>query len=240
MLYEASTTLDEQTVTFMIDVASKTKNGSVCVTTNPSVTYSARPENHIAEHKDSNSVIELLNEIKTVLPESEKLVKITDPVDFFLRSYEDVTEFSWRKEQLLSDRTQQTLASVGVNVTDELMEELIDLGVSYSVEVFTERAKSKLAKHSTMSVEKWEKIRDKIVVINDRMKVEHIVDKVYDILGDLTEAQEQVLEGFQINTKELVDPISAFQMLAQSLNLKIKRLVKMDEPVKTEIYIPYN
>ena len=240
VIYEACSSLDEKTVTFMFEVASKFKNGSVCVTTNPSVSYSNRPQNHIAVHKDSNSIITLLNAIKSTVPADKKLLKINDPIEFFLECYQDTTEFAWRKEQLESDITQQTLSSVGVNITEELMEELVEIGISYAVEVYTEKARKKLAKHSKMTAEKWERIRDQLIIVNEKMQVDHLLGVVYEVLGDCSESQDQVMEGFQMNTKELVDPIAAFQMLAQSLNLNVKRLVKLDEPVRTEIYLPLN
>ena len=115
---------------------------------------------------------------------------------------------------------------------------MIEIGISYSVTVNIKRARRKLAKHSKMSVEQWEKIRDKLVFVNDKMQVHHLVDAIYDLAGDLSETQEQALDGFQTNTDELIDPISAFQMLVQSLSLKAKRITSMKSPVKTEVYLP--
>ena len=118
------------------------------------------------------------------------------------------------------------------------MEQLVDLGKDYSVEVNTNKVMRKLAKSTKMSVDQWEKIRDKLVVINEQMQVDHLLDAIYEIAGDLTEAQEQVLDGFQNNTDELVDPVSAFHMLVQAMNLEVKRIAKTDKPVATEVYLP--
>ena len=82
------------------------------------------------------------------------------------------------------------------------------------------------------------KVRDKLVFVNDKMQVDHLIDAIYDLAGDLSANQEQALEGFQINTDKLTDPIGAFQMLVQSLNLKAKRVTSMNSPTKTEVYLP--
>lgn len=238
VIYEACSTLDEENVTYIIDVVSRVEDGSVCLTTNPTVSYTERPKNHIAVYSETNSVIELLRAIKSAVPEGKILKKTTEPLDFFIECYQDTTVYAWKKEQLESNQTQQTLASVGVKITDELMEELVEIGITHSVEVHVDRARKKLAKHSKMNAEKWEKIREKIIIVNEEMNVDYIMDAVYQAIGEPTALQEKALEGFQITTEKMTDPIAAFQMLAQSLNLSVKRLVKFDEPIRTEIYLP--
>jgi len=238
VIYEASSELDQNNVTFLYEVASKLENGSICITSNSSAVYDSRPSNHLIIFNESESILDFLRSIKSELPADEKLRKISDPKEFFIECYEDTSEWSWQNEQLSSDKTQQVLSSVGVNITEELMDELIDSGNAYSVEVNINKARRQLAKHSKMSVDQWENIRDRLVIINEKMQVYHLLDAIYDIAGDLTENQELVLEGFENNTDELIDPIAAFYMLVQSLNLKIKRVTKMDVPVKTEIFLP--
>jgi len=132
----------------------------------------------------------------------------------------------------------QKLSSAGVSPKDKLVDELVEMGVSYSVEVNINRAKRRLASHSNMTAEQWEKIRDKLVFVNERMQTDHIINAVYELGGELTDSQNKVIKGFEKNTKELIDPVSAFQILLQSLDLKVKRITVMNEPVKTEVYLP--
>ncbi|MGH1539971.1 MAG: hypothetical protein ACRBHB_06095 [Arenicella sp.] len=238
VLYEALSELDEDKVSFIYEVASKLDDGSLCITSNPHAAYESRPDKHKIVFNESKSIIDFLKLIKVEVPEGKKILKIKDPREFFLECYEDISEMGWMPEQLKSDKTQQTLSSVGVTITEELMKELIEMGVSYSIHINVRRARRKLAKHSKMSADQWEKIRDQLVFINEKMEVDHLVDAIYDLTGELSEIQEQALEGFQINTKELTDPIGAFQMLLQSLNLKVKRVASMDSPINTEVYLP--
>jgi hypothetical protein len=237
-LYEAQAADNKKDISYIYEVACKLDNGSICITSNPHAVYDSRPNNHIIAFDESRSIIDFLRAMKSEIPGGKKLLRITDAKDFFLECYEDISEWSWQKNQLNSEKTQQVLSSVGVNATEELMQELIDLGISYSVEVNINRTRRKLAKHSKMSVEKWERIRDKLVIINENMQTSHIVDAIYDLAGELSESQQRVLQGFQENSDTLIDPISAFQMLASSMNLKVKRLTKMETPVKTEVYLP--
>ena len=239
VIYEALSELDKSNVTFLFEVACKVTDGSICITSNSTAVYDSRPKNHTLTFNESKSIVDFIKTAKSEIPPGKKLLKIEDPLEFFEECYEDTTEWSWRSEQLTSEKTQQVLSSVGITVANELMDELIEMGISYSVEVNIKRARRKLAKHSKMTVEQWEKIRDKLVFVNDRMQVHHLVDAIYDLAGDLSETQEQALDGFQINTEELIDPISAFQMLVQSLNLKAKRITSMKSPANTEVYLPF-
>jgi hypothetical protein len=70
------------------------------------------------------------------------------------------------------------------------------------------------------------------------MQTEHVIEAVYDILGELSENQEKVLEGFRLNTKSMDCPMACFQLLANTLNLKVKKLVGFKQPVKAEVYLP--
>lgn len=238
VIYEALSVIDKSNVTFIYEVACKLADGSICITSNANAVYDSRPKNPKLVFNESTSILDFIKAIKSEVPVNKKLVKIEDSLEFFAECYEDTTEWSWRSEQLTSEKTQQVLSSVGVTVSKELTDDLIEIGISYSVTVNIKRARRKLAKHSKMSVEQWEKIRDKLVFVNDKMQVHHLVDAIYDLAGDLSETQEQALDGFQTNTDELIDPISAFQMLVQSLSLKAKRITSMKSPVKTEVYLP--
>jgi len=237
-IYEALSELDKENTSFIYEASCKLKDGSVCITSNQHAVYESRPENHKIVFRESNSILDLLKGIKSELPDGKKIQKIEDPKRYFLECCEEISEWGWRSEQIKSDKTQQVLSSVGVTITEELTDELIDMGASYSVEVNINRARSALAKHSKMTASQWEKVRDELVFINESMKSDHLVEAIYDLGGELTDAQEQVIEGFQANTDTLVDPIGAFQMLLQTLNLQVKRVTSMDVPVKTEVYLP--
>ncbi|MEM7003197.1 MAG: hypothetical protein AAF529_20585 [Pseudomonadota bacterium] len=237
-IYEARTAEEDAAVLFHFEVDCKLTTGSLCLTTNAHVLNDQRPPGHILKHRDTESVLELLRGLKAVIPTGSKIVKIGSARDYFEAAYEDNAEWMWRKEQLTCSKTQQTLALVCKKVSDELMETLIDLGASYSVEVNVQRARRRLASHSKMSVQQWEKIRDSLVIVNDKMRAEDLVMAVYDLSGDLTQRQEQVLEGFEIKGDAVGSPIEAFQTLLAALDLQARRLTRMESPVVTEVYLP--
>lgn len=239
VVYEGATEQDEDNVSYIYEVACNLDVGSVCITSNPHAVYDNRPEEHKIVFSESKSIVDFIKQIKNEIPAQRRAKRIADIKDFFVECYEDTAEWGWRPEQLKSDKTLQVLSSVGVKVTDEIMDELIDMGELYSMQINVNRAKRKLAKQTKMSVEEWEKIRDRLVYVNEKMRVDHLVEAIYDLAGELSEIQEQALEGFGISSKQgLSDPIGAFQMLLQSLNLKVKRVVSLDKPVKTEVFLP--
>lgn len=237
-IYEATSELEKSKANFLYEAVCKTENGSICVSSNSNAAYDSRPEKHILYVSESTSISRMLKELKTKIPTDKKIIEIIDPKDFFIECYEDIAEWAWRKEQLSSAKTQQVLSSVGVDITDNLMEALIEMGANYTVEVNVDRARRNLAKTSKMSIEEWEKIREELIIINEKMHVHHIIDAIYTLGGELTETQEQVIEGFENTTHELTDPIGAFQMLLQAMNLKTKRIAQMETPVRTEVYLP--
>ncbi|MGH1427929.1 MAG: hypothetical protein ACRBEE_08315 [Arenicella sp.] len=236
VIYETCSDLDGSKVLFAYEMAGKLNGGSICITSNQHAVSDGRPENHVILFEET-SITRFLRSINTNIPVGKKLIKIKDSMEFFLTCYEDVSEWRWRSEQLKNEKTKKLLSSAGVNITDELMGQLIGLGQSYSVDVNIKRARRKLAKHSKMTIEQWEKIRDRLVIVNESMHVHHLVDAIYDLAGELSDAQEQVLENFQENTGELTDSIEAFQRLLQSMNLSAKRIKKMEVPAKTEVYL---
>jgi len=238
VIYETSSKANPKKVSFIYEVSCKLNSGSLCITSNPQASYDNPPKNHRIVFKESNSILDFLRAIKTGLPKGAKVQKIDDPKAYFLECYEDVSEWGWQEEQLKNDKTLQKLSSAGVSPKDKLVDELVEMGVSYSVEVNINRAKRRLASHSNMTAEQWEKIRDKLVFVNERMQTDHIINAVYELGGELTDSQNKVIKGFEKNTKELIDPVSAFQILLQSLDLKVKRITVMNEPVKTEVYLP--
>lgn len=237
-IYEGHSGLKDDAVAFFFEVACKLKEGSFCITSNPHASYDARPERHRIVFNESNSIVDFVKALKTEIPVGEQPVMIKDPMQFSKQVYEDIAEWAWRPEELKGKKLQQVFAAAGIKVTDELMEQLIDMGRSYAIDVNIERAKRKLAKHSKMSVEKWEKIRDELVFVTENMDIDHLIESIYDLADELSDVQQQVLDGFEENTKELIDPLGAFQMLLSSLNLKAKRVATMETPIKTEIYLP--
>ncbi|WP_415891942.1 hypothetical protein ACMXYN_11505 [Neptuniibacter sp. PT8_73] len=237
-IYEATSEQDKENVAFIYEVSCKIPEGSLCLTSNQNAVYDSRPDNHKIIFKESTSVIELLRAIKSELPSGSKVQKIIDPKAYFLECYEDIAEWAWRPEQLNSDKTQQVFSSIGIQPTEDLIEQLAEMGTSYAIEVNINKARRRLAQSPKISAEQWENLRDKLVFINEQMTVDHLIDAIYELAGDLTETQEQALEGFEENTSELKDAIGAFQMLLQALDLKVKRVTTMNNPIKTEVYLP--
>ena len=91
---------------------------------------------------DSESLPQFFKTLKAEIPQGKKVLKIEDPKEFFMDSYQDAAEWNWRPEQLKSDKTKQTFATVGITVTQELLNGLIDMGISYSVDFTSVRLKT--------------------------------------------------------------------------------------------------
>jgi hypothetical protein len=237
-IYEGHSGIKGDASAFFFEVSCKLKTGSLTITSNPHAIYDSRPEQHRIVFNEANSIGDFIKALKTEIPAGEQPVVIKDPTQFSQDAYEEIAEWAWRPEQLKSEKTQQVFAAAGLKIDDELMNELIDTGRSFAIDISIERTKRKLTKHSKMSAERWERIRNELVIVSEHMQPDHLIEAIHDLAGDLSDVQQQVLDGFDANTKTLNDPLGAFQMLLSSLNIKAKRIATMEALGKTEVYLP--
>ncbi len=77
-----------------------------------------------------------------------------------------------------------------------------------------------------------------MVIIHDKMDVSHLSSEIWDLCGNITEVQEVTIEGFEQNTADLTDPISAFQLLVSSTFCGAKRITQIEKPFRAEVYLP--
>ena len=119
--------------------------------------------------------------LKANAPNDVEFIKIKDAKEFFHEVYIDTTEWSWREEQLRSDRTRQALVAIKIKPSEELLQQLIELGHSNTVDVYTEKARKRFARHSSMNLERWESIRDELVFVHQKMKLQDLRDAIWDL-----------------------------------------------------------
>jgi len=239
-LYEAELETLAGQAAFFYDLVGRFKDGSICVSSNADAAHQSRPPNHSFHVSQAPSVTKFFRTLKSNAPEGSQFVKIKDAKEFFHDVYTDTTEWAWREEQLRSDKTQQALVSLEIKPSEELMQQLIELGHSNTVDVYTEKVRKRFARHSSMSIERWESIRDELVIIHQKMNMQDLRHAVWDLTANLSETQEKVLDKFENEQTISVnsDPLKAFEDLFSKLGISANPVATMSSPIASAIYLP--
>ena len=239
-LYETELELNPEQATFFYDLVSRVKNGSICVSSNSNAALDSRPSNHTLHLSRAPSVTKFFRTLKSNAPGDVEFIKIKDAKEFFYDVYTDTTEWAWREEQLRSDRTQQALVALKIKPSEELLQQLIELGHSNTVDVFTEKARKRFARHSSMNLERWESIRDELVFVHQKMKLQDLRDAIWDLSDQLSDEQEDMLDKLEAQevTKQSYDALNVFKSLLSKLDIRARRVATMSSPIQSEVYLP--
>ncbi len=239
-LYETELELNPGQAAFFFDLVARVKNGSICVSSNPNAALDSRPSNHTLHLSRAPSVTKFFRTLKSNAPEDAAFIKINDAKEFFYDVYTDTTEWAWREEQLRSNRTRQALVALKVKPSEELLQQLIELGHSNTIDVFTEKARKRFARHSSMNPERWESIRDELVFVHEKMKLQDLRDAIWDLSDQLSDEQENMLDKLEAQeaTKQSYDALNVFKSLLSKLDIRARRVATMSSPIQSEVYLP--
>ena len=239
-LYEAELELNPGQAAFFYDLVARLKNGSICVSSNADAALDSRPSNHKLYLSQAPSVTKFFRTLRSNAPEGAEFIKIKDAKEFFHEVYTDTTEWAWREEQLRSDRTQQALVALKIKPSEELLQQLIELGHRNTVDVYTEKARKRFARHSSMNLERWESIRDELVFVHQKMKLQDLRDAIWDLSDQLSEEQEDILDKLEAKevTKQSYDALNVFKSLLSKLDIRARRVATMSSPIQSEVYLP--
>lgn len=223
---------------FVVEAVCKTNNGgTLCISNNPSVEFHSRPETHPIYSQNTNDPLDLIKGIKKHIPSDQKIVKIKDAKDFLDETYEVIAEWGWRKEQLNSDYCREKFNLIGVSVNDDLIDSLIEVGRINSIDVTRRRALRSIKHTDGMTVVKWEKIKDQIIVISENMNGEDVLDEIMNVFEASTELESQILEGLENTSNGIKNPFAAFENIISVLQFRVKKIAKIEQPYKAVIFI---
>ncbi len=239
-LYETEEEQASGQASFFYELIARLKNGSICVSSNMHAGLNSRPSNHAMHLSQVPCVTKFFRTLKSNAPTDVEFIKIKDAKEFFYDVYTDTTEWAWREEQIRSDKTQQALIDLKVKPSEELMQQLIELGHSNTVDVYTEKARKRFARHSSMNLERWESIRDELVFIHQKMKLQDLRDAIWDLSDQLSDEQEDLLDRLEAEevTKQSYDALNVFKSLLSKLDIRARRVATMSSPIQSEVYLP--
>lgn len=187
---------------------------------------------------DESDPLSVMRSIKTNIPAGVKLVPIGDSQGLFVAYYESQSHWLWQAEQLDSAQVRSLMESHDIEVSDELLQQLQEHGQSFLSQIYSHKILERLGQTPTMNAAHWRAIRGKCVVIHEKMSAEDLSTALFQTLTDLTSAQEKELESLG-EGGPIHDPITSFQEYLDSFSSggATKRIAKMRQPVKAEIYL---
>lgn len=197
-----------------------------------------RPDAHRFVYSDGDDIKALLGVIKSELPSNKKVKAIRDVEHLFRDMFELASEYLWQEQQLRSEKLQQMIEPLGIELDDELVAQLLDHARTELSELTSSRIRRRISQQASMTAAKWEQIRDRLVVVHDRMQGCELVECLAEILGHLSDDEEQRLE--EISELEGIEqPLRLFQQKLLELQgtRSVKRIASTELPVAAHVYL---
>ncbi len=244
VFYEGTPDSDDEDVhqppTFCYECLAKLSDGgSVCVSNSEFADFLPRLKQHrLIKQTQLLKPASMLNTLKKRIPSGTKVLPLGDVKQYFEQSYEQMNEWLWREPQLRSEQVSTIMAQLGIEASEELYQELIDHGNMLRSDLRSKQIIRKLANNSKMSAAKWEEIREKLVVVHNDMNNSELVGAIYQLSPNITQAQEEMLDKLA-EENAVGDAVQQFTHLCEEYGFarNAKKLAKVTEPVRGEIYV---
>lgn len=231
---------DELQTEYSCHAIARLNNGAAfSVTNSPSAKRLRFSEHNPVVISDASDPLSLMRAVKGALPSGTKMVPIEDSKTLFVANYECQSHWLWQSEQLHSEQVRTLLEAHEVDVSDELLEQLQEHADAFLSQIYSHKVLERLGQIPSMDAAQWQQIRGKCVVIHEKMSAEHLSSALFQTLPELTSKQEKELESLG-DGGPIGDPITSFQEYLDSFNSgrPTKRIAKMQQPVRAEIYLP--
>lgn len=236
-----SDSFDEEMQTeYSCQTTARLNNGTIlCISNSETTKQLSSPERNPVITCDESDPLSIMRMIKANIPSGVKLVPIDDSQALFTACYECQSHWLWQPDQLRSEDVRGFLQDHEIEVSDELIHQLQEHGRSFLSQIYSHRVLERLSQAPTMDANHWQEIRGKCVVIHEKMSAEALSSALFQALPELTSEQEKELESLG-EGGPIHDPITSFQEYLDSFNTgsSTKRIAKMQQPVRAEVYLP--
>ena len=242
VIYEASaTTEDPSNITFYASelYLPYSDGSSITVTNNTHANTLPREPKHKMVMFDSSDFKELFLELKKHIAKDKKVKAIKNVRQHFMDVASEMNSWVWQKDQLKSEQVRDLFAQQGIALTEELVEELVvDAEAEKSmllsdkiIQIFTEK--------TNISAAKWESMRDRVVVVHEKMSADDLVSCFYQLVEDMSDSDTEKVEAIE-ELDYIACPVTLFSSRLTQLRCanRIKCIAKLKQPVLSHIYLP--
>lgn len=242
-IYECSVYLEDQDdyhVAYMAELFVRFVGGSsLTFSNNEQANTLPRPAHHALQVIDSDDLAVAFAKLKATLAEQPLVEPIGDLVSTFTHFVSDYNSWLWEEPQLRSPEVSSLIAQLGITLDDAMVERLLAYGREEKSELLSARVLQRLAAKADMTAEKWERLRERMVVVHAQMSADELIDKFYLLLGEVCEKDEARIDAIA-ELEHIACPVTLFSSRLSQLKSanRIKLVAKMERPVLSYVYVP--
>jgi len=208
---------------YFADIVVAFNGGVFTLTNNPQPHNLPRPEGMPMKVVNSDNLKVLLSQVGKNYPKNRKVKPVSSFKDFYVEQSQQYNKWVWQEEQLKSPELEALFAPLNIKFEGELLTELLDYARSEESELLEETVLKKLSQQPSLSAEKWEEIRDSLVVVHEKMTASDIMHVMYRIYGyDKVEIIEDELEEFS-ETSDGINPFESLESWAKKAKLTLPK-----------------
>lgn len=242
-IYECSVYLEDQDshqVVYQGELFARFEDGSSLTVANSKQAETLpRPAAHALQVVDSEELAVAYETLSAAIAKRPKVAPIGDMVSTFTHFVSDYNSWLWEEPQLRSPEVSSLIAQLGIAMDDALIERLLAYGREEKSELLSARVLQRLAAKADMTAAKWERLRERMVVVHAQMSADELIDKFYLLLGEVCEKDEARIDAIA-ELEHIACPVTLFSTRLSQLKSanRIKLVAKMEKPVLSYVYIP--
>lgn len=211
---------------------------SLSISSVPELGQLSRPEKHKMIARAGADISELLSLLNSNI-EDKPTLSIT--AADFAKNFENIyaEEIKWRKSEgnFTEDDIQKIAKNSGVKLSKRDIEnaQMMMQGDDDDVYELEEKCMSLFSEKTKLNVAQWEKIRDYLFIVHEKMSNDEIIDIALSNVDDLDDEIED--EFFKYEDSSL-PPRELFTFLNEKLpkNKKINKLDEITAPLAADLY----
>ncbi|MFQ3229431.1 hypothetical protein [Reinekea sp.] len=226
---------------YFTDITIALEGGNFTVTNNPMPNTLPRPKGMFMKAIETDNLKALLSQLKTHFPKNQKVKPVANFKEYYVDQTQQYNAWIWQEAQLKSPQIATLFEPLKITLDDELVSELVSYARAEESELLQEKILKRLSKQPSLSAQKWEEIRNSLVVVHEKMTAPDIVSSLFQIFGnEALESIEDELEGFSDNT-DAIDPFKSLTLWVSKAGLSLpKPFASISKPHKAQIYLGVN
>lgn len=223
---------------YYCDVILKTDSGAVALTSHSEDKLLPAHPNFPIVQQPGATLPELLKSMKNAIPNGASLRPVANAKQDFLDMTRTYNAWLWEEAQLLSSEMRKIYNLLKIDMNDDLLSELREFARGSENEVIQERIIKQLSKNPKISAAQWEDIRDRLVIIHEKMTAADAATSFYELFEyeDISPFENDIEQ--LIEQPQQLDPFQLIQTCCDQWNLALpKRIGRLSSPVKAEVYL---
>ena len=213
-------------------------NSTLLLTNNRHANALPRPEHHRSVMIEAQTIKELFPHLKPNIPKGIKVKPVINPVNAVINFCNEYHSWLWEEAQLRSPEISELFQMLKIEVTDEMIEQLLETAEYEKTLALSDDIVKRLSKSSGMTADKWESLRERLVVVHDKLNANQLVDCFYDLLDVQDDKELDMIDAIGDMTS-IHSPVEVFSEHLAKLkrSSSVKRLATTREPVAAHVYV---